>query len=84
MKFLSLLILGAIGYVVVNHGVPFDIQLPKKIVYISEDCQCPTLPKDYFIVESTEQSICNGAISTFLMKEVRQVKVDLEEKLANY
>lgn len=88
MKSISLILLLAIGYVVVNHGGLPGIELPKKYVYLDKSCpppvQCPTIPKEYFSIETIENQICKGEIESFLVKQIKQVKVDVEEKFANY
>jgi hypothetical protein len=87
MKFLSLILLSAIGYIVITNG-GISIELPKKHVYIQKECplpvQCPQLPENIFTIETLEKQFCKGDIETFLMKEIKQVKVDVEEKLASY
>ena len=87
MKYINLALVAAIGYIIHEKGVPFNIELPKEYVYIEKItpvAQCPKIPKEFFSIETLEQTFCKGDLETVLMKEVKQVKVDLEEKFATY
>jgi len=86
MKFINLALIAAIGYIIHEKGVPFEFEMPKEYVYIEKmiPAQCPKVPQEFFSVETLEQTFCEGDIETVLMKEVKQVKVDLEEKFPTF
>lgn len=85
MKLIVIALLGTLGYYAVYNELPFE--LPTKTVYVSQDCEippkCPTLPKDLYVLETIEEQFCKGELETVLMKKIKQVKVDVEKRLAS-
>jgi hypothetical protein len=88
MKLINLILVCAVGYVFVANNTDIDLTWPQTVVYLEKACpkpvQCPKIPDSYFTVETIENQICNGDIESFLTRQIKQVKVDVEDRLSRY